>query len=138
MADLKEQLSVAQAFCAEHLQQCCVELIELDEKAVLPHGKVRELAQLCSFAQHNALSVAQAMVKIAALKAVADGVKVAPTNPYRAGVPAENWRRGFNGERLIAAPGSAAARYYDEGKVARKAHDAGVVAPDVTGKGNRG
>jgi hypothetical protein len=52
-----------------------------------------------------------------------------PKNPYTAGVAAENWRRGFNGERLIAAPGSTAERYYNEGKAARKAHDAGVQEP---------
>lgn len=73
MADnLKQRLADAQAFCDHYLQQCCVELIQLDETAVLPPGRVRELASLCSFAGHNALSVAQALIKIAALKAVAD------------------------------------------------------------------
>jgi hypothetical protein len=50
-------------------------------------------------------------------------VEAIALNPYSIGVAAENWRRGFNGERLIAAPGSLAAKCYAEGKAARKAAD---------------
>lgn len=71
-----EQREAAQAFCREHLKECCEEMVEYSETAVLRNGRVRELARMCSFAQHDALAVAEAMVKHEALKAVASQPKV--------------------------------------------------------------
>lgn len=45
-------------------------------------------------------------------------------NPYA--VAAENWRLGFIGASSGSAPGSAAERFYNEGKAAREAHTSGV------------
>lgn len=53
----------AEEFCSLHLVQCCRELAEWGKTSVLCDGKVRELAQLFSYAGHSALSLAEAEVK---------------------------------------------------------------------------
>jgi hypothetical protein len=45
-----------------------------------------------------------------------------PANPYKAqGSLEEAWRRGFDGQPMLAYPGSNYAKAYDEGRAARAA-----------------
>jgi hypothetical protein len=46
-------------------------------------------------------------------------------NPYKIGVPRENWRRGFLGESFIGCRNSPAEKYYKEGKRAAKKNNRG-------------
>lgn len=60
-------------FASEHLQECAAELLEWGETAVLPNGKIRELADMCrkwSNAQ-QALQLAERLVVDAALRKIA-------------------------------------------------------------------
>jgi hypothetical protein len=59
----------------------------------------------------------------------ADMVASTPGNPYaQQGSLEEAWRRGFNGERGIAARGSNYYKVWKEGEAARKAFEAGKAA----------
>ena len=47
--------------------------------------------------------------------------RAARENPYSIGLPSENWRRGYSGERFLGYTNSPAEGFYKEGKAARKA-----------------
>lgn len=54
-------------------------------------------------------------------------------NPYKgSGLPAENWRRGFLGERFIGHRGSPAEAFYREGKKAAAARKSAALPPQAT------
>ncbi len=62
--------------------------------------------------------MAQTMLDAAEFIAHAQPVQAEPTNPYSIGLPNENWRRGYNGERFLGYAGSPAEVFYKEGKAA--------------------
>lgn len=53
-----------------------------------------------------------------------------PANPYKNGLPAENWQRGYHGARFIGYKGSIAEKFFNEGVAARAA----LAAPAPTGE----
>lgn len=65
-----QALEDAKRFAKENLVQCCEELIELSATGVLCNGKVRELRKMVDFAGPAALSVAETIVKQAAMEIV--------------------------------------------------------------------
>lgn len=69
--NLLAQRLAAEKFCADHLVECCREMLEFSDSTVLPAGRIRELAQLYSYAGTRALSVAQSEVGRQALMRVA-------------------------------------------------------------------
>lgn len=68
--ELYEARARAEEFCAQHLVQCCREMQEWSDTAILPDGKVRELAKLFDYSGHNALALAGAEVKRQAMMAM--------------------------------------------------------------------
>lgn len=70
-ANLPRAHERAVLFAHDQLPQCCAELLAWRTTGVLPEGKVRELAELCSFAGHHALGLAQSLVQDAALEQLA-------------------------------------------------------------------
>jgi cell division GTPase FtsZ len=62
----------AYLFARSNLVECCKELLELADTAVLQNGKVRELRQMCSYAGSSAMGVAESLIKRAAFEAVVE------------------------------------------------------------------
>lgn len=71
--DLNAQRDLCKQFASDHLEECADELLEMMETAVLRDGRVRELTAMCAAwaGQAPALSIAESLVKQAALRAVA-------------------------------------------------------------------
>jgi len=71
MTDLKTIRDQCKKFAKSNLQECCAELIEWQDTAILRDGKVRELTALCStfIANHDGLRVAESFVNRAAIEA---------------------------------------------------------------------
>lgn len=57
--ELKAKQQAAREFAMQHAIELAREQNEWDDLAVLPDGKMRELALLCDFAGHSSLAVAQ-------------------------------------------------------------------------------
>lgn len=68
----KEKLEEAKKFVSDNLEECCRELLEWHDVGVLKDGKIRELANLCSFADYMKFNVAENLVKRAALEHICD------------------------------------------------------------------
>lgn len=66
-----QAMAIAKQFCEDHLSQCCAELVEMHDTGVLLDGRMHELTRLCAYAGAGAQPVAEAMVKIAAMRRVA-------------------------------------------------------------------
>ena len=71
MVDHKESMARMREFTNEHLVECCAELLHWHKESILPDGKVRELAALCTFDEYNRISHAERMIELAALERVA-------------------------------------------------------------------
>lgn len=70
MIDYKQQREAGMQFCKNNLAECCHEILEWHETAILRDGKVRELAGIFYFAEPHALSMAEEAVKTEAMKFV--------------------------------------------------------------------
>lgn len=86
MSGVQAAMSEMCAAVSAHLQQCCLELIEMNETGILPDGKVRELK--CALQEHfphgnEALSIIRSEVGRQAKIKVAFDEKVAPISIYR-------------------------------------------------------
>jgi predicted ATP-grasp superfamily ATP-dependent carboligase len=54
----------AQAFIAQHLRECCQELTEWDNTAILRDGRVREAARIYhNVSSHSALAMARSEIE---------------------------------------------------------------------------
>ena len=62
------KLENASKFCKDNLLQCCIEMIEMKKTGILPEGNVRELIKLLDFANYSAMSLAEEMIKTAAME----------------------------------------------------------------------
>ncbi|MES2323239.1 MAG: hypothetical protein V4633_13325 [Pseudomonadota bacterium] len=71
MTDLKTIRDQCKKFAEDNLRECCIEIIEWQDTAILRDGKVRELAALCStfISNHDGLRVAESYVSRAAIQA---------------------------------------------------------------------
>lgn len=71
MSDLKKYRDECKAFAIAHLKECCAELSEWQDTAVLRDGRVRQLANLCSkfISNHDGLRVAESFINRAAIDA---------------------------------------------------------------------
>ncbi|WP_374335363.1 hypothetical protein [Methyloversatilis sp.] len=86
MSGVQAAMNEMRAAVSAHLQQCCLELIEMDETGVLPDGKVRELK--CALQEHfhygnDALNVICSEVGFQAMRKATFDEKVAPISIYR-------------------------------------------------------
>lgn len=72
--DLRAKLDAAQAFADKHLAECCAEIMEWRDSAVLRDGRVRELATLCVpfSSKGDSLTVAERMVSRTALRRMSE------------------------------------------------------------------
>lgn len=67
----EQQRELMEAYCRTYLKECCTEMVEWSETAVLRDGHVRKLADLCRpYAGHHALAVAESQIKHEAMKLV--------------------------------------------------------------------
>ena len=58
------------AFTQKHLPALCAELAQFQDTGLLGQGKMRELADLCTFDTHGHLRQAERMIEHAAIRAV--------------------------------------------------------------------
>ncbi|MGZ8887985.1 MAG: hypothetical protein ACXW1D_00335 [Halobacteriota archaeon] len=72
MSDLKTIRQQCKDFAKLHLKECCAEIMEWQDTAVLREGKVRELAAIAQglIDNHDALRVAESYINRAAIEAV--------------------------------------------------------------------
>lgn len=68
---LRAELEAARNFANRYAALCARELLERNETGILPSGRVRELARLCSYAGPHALQVAEKLVTDVAIEMVA-------------------------------------------------------------------
>ena len=63
MLDNNDKLEEAKCFIRDNLEECCRELLEWHDTAILCTGKVREAAKKCSFAGRDALALAEGLIE---------------------------------------------------------------------------
>lgn len=75
MSDLKIIRKECQDFAKQHLKECCAELLEWQNTAILRDGRIRELASMCRkfVGDHDGLRVAESFVNRAAVERIANG-----------------------------------------------------------------
>ena len=71
-----DKLEIAEKFARDNLEKCCRELLEWRTGGILCDNAVRELADLCSFAGHSALAVAQDIITQEALEYIANANQI--------------------------------------------------------------
>jgi len=73
MSDIKSARNQCRDFAKLHLKECCAELIEWQDTAILRDGRMRELAKLCNqwVDNHDGLRVAESFINRAAIDLVA-------------------------------------------------------------------
>lgn len=71
MSDLKTIRQQCKDFAKLHLKECCAEILEWQDTAVLRDGKVRELAAMVGgfISNHDTLRVAESFISRAAIEA---------------------------------------------------------------------
>lgn len=71
-AEMLQYRTDCQEFAALHLAECCAELIEWKDTAILRDGRVRDLSVLCAkfIARHDCLAVAESFINRAAMNSV--------------------------------------------------------------------
>ncbi|MEY2161398.1 hypothetical protein [Rhodanobacter sp. FW106-PBR-LB-2-11] len=68
----REVMADAERFAAEHLRECCEEMLDFRATGVLRDGRVRALARLIHEVDAiHSLDIAQGLVRTAAMEAVA-------------------------------------------------------------------
>lgn len=78
--DPKALAEQSRQYARAHLKQASAELLQWRDSGVLPDGHVRELARQCAewAGSTNALSVAERLVEVEALRLAADSAGIAP------------------------------------------------------------
>lgn len=69
---MSDKLKVANDYCQTHLPELCAEVARWDDTGLLTGSRLRELAELFSFAGYNALSLARRAVESAAVRIISD------------------------------------------------------------------
>lgn len=75
-----ESRKAMQAFAEANLPELCAELTEWQDTAVLRDGKMRQLAQLCTFVSHGKLTQAERLVEVLAIRRLARDQQTAPVD----------------------------------------------------------
>lgn len=71
MKDYKESRSEMVVFAKANLPTLCHELVQWQENSILPDGKLRELARLCTYDTDGSLRQAERLVEHEAIREVA-------------------------------------------------------------------
>lgn len=70
-SDLRQQRAAAKSFAEANAVALAREILEWQKTAILRDGLLRELARICTFADHDALKVAEHIATAAILEALA-------------------------------------------------------------------
>lgn len=66
-----ESREAMRAFAGANLPELCAELVEWQDTGILRDGKMRQLAQLCTFVDHGKLTQAERLVECQAIRRLA-------------------------------------------------------------------
>lgn len=71
MSDIKTTRDACRKFAEDNLCECCIELAEWQDTAILRYGLVRELAGMCNafISNHDGLRMAESLINRAAVDA---------------------------------------------------------------------